>query len=162
MNNLINEKAKFIDGKRKYLICSDHKGMTLIQPIVEKLLEKNYSFDFVFIGFDSTLEQTKSNLNLWLQNQKMGSYLYLALEKNMLKTLRPLIEEVGFFEDEVQYIGYGDIKTSVFCCRCHNLSELKVLEVGKEVKCQNCHLLLSVSDHYSNLYDAFLGYVAKL
>ncbi|WP_088068844.1 hypothetical protein [Gottfriedia luciferensis] len=162
MNNLIVEQANFIDGKRKYLICTNHKGMALIQPILEKLLSKNYSFDFVFIGFDSTPEQTKNNLKTWLQNQKMGSYLYLALSKEELKNLRPLIEEIGFFEDEVQYVGYGEMHSKVFCCRCHSLTQLKNLEIGSEMKCQNCHILLLVSDYYSTLYDAYLGNIANL
>ncbi|XRG80558.1 hypothetical protein V5E38_09770 [Rossellomorea sp. GAMAL-10_SWC] len=162
MNNLIVEEARFIDGKRKYLVCSNHKGRSLIQPILEKLLEKNYSFDFVFIGFDSSPEQLQNNLKTWLQSQKMGSFLYIALSKEELKNLRPIIEDVGFFEDEVQYVGYGELNSKVFCCRCHSLTELKNLEIGKEVQCQNCHLLLSVSDHYSVYYDAYLGNIAKL
>ncbi|PEK98986.1 hypothetical protein [Bacillus sp. AFS017336] len=162
MNNLIVEKASFIDGKRKYLICSNHRGMELIQPIFEKLLEKNYSFDFVFIGFDTSPNQYKTNIKTWLENQKMGSYLYIALSKEELKNVRPIIEDVGFFEDEVQYVGYGEMNSKVFCCRCHSLTELVNLQFGCEIKCQNCQLLLSVSNHYSTLYDAYLGNIAKL
>ncbi|WML57647.1 hypothetical protein [Neobacillus sp. PS2-9] len=145
-----------VPGKRHYLFCADEEGIKLLQPLIDVVKDGNISYEIQIV---------KDNWNPilsseWLRVQKMGSFLYATAEWNVLKKLKQLAEDAGFSEEEAQYIGYGKEQIKVFCCRCHGIS---VLEKGQpERNCDHCGLLLEVSDHYSQLRDAFLGYVAKL
>ncbi|HLO12902.1 MAG TPA: hypothetical protein VK190_11910 [Pseudoneobacillus sp.] len=145
-----------VPGKRHYLFCADEEGIKLLQPLIDVVKDGNISYEIQIV---------KDNWNPilsseWLSMQKMGSFLYATAEWNVLKKLKQLAEDAGFSEEEAQFIGYGKEQIKVFCCRCHGIS---VLEKGQpERNCDQCGLLLEVSDHYSKLRDAFLGYVAKL
>jgi dimethylamine monooxygenase subunit C len=167
-SNLI-QKATFIPGKRKYLFCADQKGMTILNPVIELVIQKNLSFELVFMGENHEQEPPPTDLPKWLNQQKMGSYLYLAGPWDMLKSIKRLAEEMGFSDEEAQFIGYGVQQMNVFCCRCHGITEMEIQEINQqekkmqpEIMCRHCDLLLAVSDHYSSLRDAYLGYVAKL
>ncbi|MFC3884478.1 dimethylamine monooxygenase subunit DmmA family protein [Bacillus songklensis] len=167
-SNLI-QKATFISGKRKYLFCADQKGMSILTPIIERVIEEKLSFELLFMGENHEKELPPADLSKWLSQQKMGSYLYLAGPWNMLKSIKRLAEEIGFSDEEAQFVGYGVQQMNVFCCRCHGITEMEIQETSQqekkikpEIMCRHCDLLLVVSDHYSSLRDAYLGYVAKL
>ncbi|SFE47218.1 hypothetical protein SAMN05428981_1062 [Bacillus sp. OV194] len=152
---------KFVPGKRKYLICGDTYGIRLLQPITQKIMEQKTPFERMEITDEVKVRS-------WLSHQKMGCYLYVSAAWPEIERLKNITEDIGFLsEEEVQFIGHGDRVIHVFCCRCHGLTELKVthsetLQDGMEITCCQCALLLSVSDHYSSLRNAYLGYVAKL
>lgn len=153
-------KATFVLGKRKYLFCADEKGLAILQSIINQVIDKNLSFEVVFIG-----EVQVTDLVVWLSGQRMGSYLYIAAHWNQLKAIKQLAEEIGFSEEEAQYIGYGEKEKYLFCCRCQGITKLDAQNREQvEVNCIHCDLLLEISDHYSRLRDAYLGYVdiAKL
>ncbi|MEO2077911.1 MAG: hypothetical protein ABGX20_21505 [Bacillus sp. (in: firmicutes)] len=152
----MSEKIKFVTGKRHYLFCADEEGMKLLQPLIDVVKDGNISYEIQSIKE----EWDPTHFSKWVSRQKMGCFLYAATAWNTLKKLKQLAEEAGFSEEETQYIGCGKQLIKVFCCRCHGLS---ILEKGQpERTCDHCELLLEVSDHYSPLRDAFLGYVAKL
>lgn len=154
--------TNFVPGKRKYLICVDQQGHKLLSPIIENLVENNHSFELIFIGGNTQ----ETNLKKWLAEQRMGSYLYAALNWEQLRILKKLAYEACYSEEESQFIGYGTQSINVFCCRCHGMTPVEVEEisgfVNAEIMCDHCRLLLSVSDHYSSLREAYLGYVAKI
>lgn len=151
----MNENITHVPRKRHYLFCADEEGMKLLQPLIDAVKEGDTSYEIQIVK-----EWNPAYFMKWFSLQKMGSYLYVAAEWNTLKNLKQLAEDVGYSEEEAQYIGYGKQQIKVFCCRCHGIS---VLEKGQpERNCDHCGLLLEVSDHYSQLRDAFLGYVANL
>ncbi|MDR6125096.1 hypothetical protein QFZ87_004693 [Bacillus sp. SLBN-46] len=152
----MSENIILVPGKPRYLFCGDEEGIKLLQLLIDVVKDRNISYEIQIVkdNWNNTL------FSEWLSMQKMGSILYAAAEWTTLKTLKQLAEDAGFSEEEAQYIGYGKEQIKVFCCRCHGIS---VLEKGQpERNCDHCGLLLEVSDHYSKLRDAFLGYVAKL
>jgi dimethylamine monooxygenase subunit C len=149
-----------VQRKRKYLFLADQQGMTILNPIIEQAIINNDSFEVVFLGGKIDQEFPETDINQWLINQKMGTYLYVALPWGELNQIKLIIEEVGFSEEEYHSFGHGDKPRNVFCCRCHGITDLANEEV--EISCRHCHLLLEVTDHYSPLHDAYLGYVAKL
>jgi dimethylamine monooxygenase subunit C len=153
--NDFRQEPTFIPGKREYLFCADQKGMEIFQKIIEKIQETNLAYEVRFI--EST------DISHWLSQQKMGSYLYVAAPFKQLKYISHLAQTIGFTTEEAQYIGYGVQNRNVFCCRCHGLTEIEISQqVQHEIQCLHCNLQLSVSDHYSSLRDAYLGYLAKL
>jgi dimethylamine monooxygenase subunit C len=157
--------AIFVEGKRKYLFCIDQKGMPKLAPIIEMVIEKNISFELYFIGAEYDKDQVVTDLSKWLSGQKMGSFLYVAVTWDKLKNIKKLSEDIGFSNEEVQFVGYGVKDICVFCCRCHGITELSKQHESSEqtiVNCCHCGLLLEISDHYSTLKDAYLGYVAQL
>jgi dimethylamine monooxygenase subunit C len=147
-----------VHSKRKYLFLTDQKGLTILNPIIEQAIINNDSFDVVFLGKQKEFLQT--DIAHWLTQQKMGTYLYVCLPWKELHPIKLKIEEVGFSEEEYQWFGHGNKTKNVFCCRCHEITEVANEEV--EITCPYCQLLLEVSDHYSALRHAYLGYVAKL
>jgi hypothetical protein len=162
MNEQIRDSATFIHGKTKYLLCTDQQGLSLLQPILDNIILNNQSMEFLFIGENAKNNPSIMDIKQWLSRQTMGTYLYIACEREKLKSLIEVIEDIGFTNDEVQFIGYGTKKHNVFCCRCYGINEINNLELEIQIICKKCNLLLSVSDHYSKLRDAYLGYVAKL
>ncbi|WP_223589338.1 dimethylamine monooxygenase subunit DmmA family protein [Neobacillus bataviensis] len=146
------QKALFVSGKRKYLFCADQNGMEILQPVIDLAVAENAPYE---------IYSEEQPLIEWLKKQKMGCYLYVAAEWAKLVSLKKLTEEVGFSEEEARYIGYGKRWVKVFCCRCHGITEV-ILQEKQEIACSECDLLLEVSDHYSTLKNAYLGYVAKL
>ncbi|WP_442598907.1 hypothetical protein [Neobacillus sp. D3-1R] len=152
-----NKAPFFVEGKREYLFYTDQKGISLLQPIIGEIFKKNTPFKVVMKEDDIDFDLTK-----WLKDQKMGSYLYAALPWEELFVFKNVVEEIGFTEEESQFIGYGQQTIKVFCCRCHGMTEGKNLEMDQEIHCSYCQLLLVVSDHYSRVKNAYLGYVAKL
>ncbi|MDQ1147613.1 hypothetical protein QE429_004440 [Bacillus sp. SORGH_AS 510] len=152
----MSEKINFVTGKRHYLFCADEEGMKLLQPLIDVVIDGNISYEIQSMKE----EWDPTYFSKWISRQKMGSFLYVAADWNRLKNLKRIAEDAGFSDEESQYIGCGKQQIKIFCCRCHGLS---ILEKGQsERTCDHCDLLLEVSNHYSPLRDAFLGYVAKL
>ena len=144
----------FVTGKRRYLFCGDHKGLERLTPIIKKVMKENVSFEVVFLG-----EKEETDISMWMRNQKMGTFLYIAVEWRKLENFKHLAVECGFSEEETQFIGHGVRMIDVFCCKCHQKTKIRGEGLGKlHTTCSHCHLKLSVSDHYSPLRGSYLGY----
>lgn len=147
-----NHHFTFMPGRRKYLFCGDKQGLKKMQPLIEKVSKYNVPFEMC--------EVDSAELASWLSRQKMGSYLYVSVSWNRLRELMVLAEDIGFTEEEAQYIGHGERIVSIFCCRCHGLTPVPVS--AHSIHCSHCQLMLTISDHYSSLRNAYLGYAAKI
>ncbi|MCM3719906.1 hypothetical protein [Fictibacillus phosphorivorans] len=148
--------AGFVPGKRKYVICGDQEGLKQLSCLIERIKEEGLLHEiFVWEG-----HVEDSQLSNYLMDQKMGTYLYVAVPHRQLQKVKRVVEVTGLTDEEARYIGYGEKVIRVFCCRCHEVNE--VTSHLKEIKCHQCKLELSVSDHYSVYHNAVLGYVAKL
>jgi dimethylamine monooxygenase subunit C len=147
----LKESATFVSGKRKYMFCGDEQGLNLLKPIIEQVITENLSYETVLMN---------GELKPLFSNQKMGTFLYVCASWDHLKQVKNLATQCGFSEAEAQFIGYGERKINIFCCRCHGLTIRMSDE--KRMTCKHCHIKLEVTDHYSELKDAYLGYVATL
>ncbi|WRP07789.1 dimethylamine monooxygenase subunit DmmA family protein [Rossellomorea aquimaris] len=147
-------KPAFVHSKRMYLFCGDQKGMERLTPIIKKVMKENVSFEVVFLG-----EKEETDISMWMRNQKMGTFLYMAMEWSKLGNFKNVAVECGFSEEEAQFIGHGVRMIDVFCCKCHQKTKIDSGKLGNlPTTCSHCHLKLSVSDHYSPLRGSYLGY----
>ncbi|MGG1631630.1 dimethylamine monooxygenase subunit DmmA family protein [Rossellomorea sp. NRS-1567] len=147
-------KPLFVHSIRKYLFCGDQKGMERLTPIIKKVMKENVSFEVVFLG-----EKEETDISMWMRNQKMGTFLYIAMEWSKLENFKNVAVECGFSEEEAQFIGHGVRMIDVFCCKCHQKTKIDSGKLGNLLTtCSHCHLKLSVSDHYSPLQGSYLGY----
>lgn len=151
----MKNEAVFKIGKRKYIFCGDEQGFKLLSNVMDKVKEEGLTHEFFLLS-----DLKMSLLKDFLKSQKMGTFVYLAIPFLVLQQFRKVIENIGYLEEDVQYIGYGERKISVFCCRCHEINTSN--QEQKRLFCHRCSLELEVSDHYSAMHNAFLGYVAKL
>ncbi|AST93864.1 dimethylamine monooxygenase subunit DmmA family protein [Sutcliffiella cohnii] len=146
--------VSLINGKRKYIFCGDEASLEVLQPIIYEVKKKELPFEIVPLD-SSTLQ------NL-LSSQKMGTFLYIAAPWKLKREIEKMAWSIGYSEEEMISVGIGPKPMNVFCCRCHGITEKINLIVDEEITCSHCELQLVVSDHYSSLRDAHLGYVAKL
>ncbi|MEG9295480.1 hypothetical protein V6B33_03380 [Mangrovibacillus sp. Mu-81] len=146
----------FLPGKRKYLFCGDKEGMSYLEPVILAVKAQNGEFETGFVEIKKSPE-----LEMWLRSQKMGSYLYVSVCWDRYKEIKALAESIGFTEEEAQFMGHGEKIVNIFCSRCHGMTRIRESESTLELKCTHCKLILVISDHYSLLRDAYLGYAAK-
>lgn len=147
----------FVPCKRKYLFCGDQKGMERLTPIIQRAQKENHPYESVLVD-----EKEETDIMLWLQDQKMGSFLYIAMEWNRLACFMKIAEGCGFSEEESHYIGHGERIINVFCCKCHQKTKVNGEMINTFTSCSHCHLSLSVSEHYSPLQESYLGYPATI
>ena len=147
-------EAIFVPDKRKYLFYGDQNGLQQLKPIILQVIDENMPYECLLMG--------NGDIVSCLSDQKMGSFLYISADWEKLNKLKKLAYEIGFSDEEVQLIGWGDKKINVFCSRCHGMTKIKEFDRGHKLICMHCELCLLVSSHYSPAKDAYLGYVAKL
>jgi dimethylamine monooxygenase subunit C len=152
----MNSEGNFVPGKRKYVFCGDQQGIKLLSSVIERVKIEELLHEIFLIEGGAEWSQ----LSKYLRDQKMGTYLYVGLTNNQLLQAKLVVENIGFSDEEAQYIGYGEKVTRIFCCRCHGINGM--INAKEEILCEHCGLELSVSDHYSVFHNAVLGYVAKL
>lgn len=146
-------EAVFIEGKRKYIFCSDEHGLRVLSSVFEHVKKEKLAYEWYPFSAEK-----RECLEEFLSKQKMGTFLYVVLPYSELHTVQRMAKRIGFSSDETQYIGYGEKWISIFCCRCHELNRAE--EKQTELTCHQCRLKLEVSDHYSEFHHAFLGYPA--
>jgi dimethylamine monooxygenase subunit C len=149
-----NRSFAFVPGKRKYLFCGDKEGLIRLQPIIAEVTQHKLPFE--------TGEVESTDLTSWLGSQKMGSYLYLCVSWKRIRDLKLLAGNIGFTEEESQYIGHGERILNMFCCRCHGVTPIPESQSNHRIKCLHCQLVVAISDHYSSQRDAYLGYTAEI
>lgn len=145
--------AVFIEGKRKYIFCSDEHGLRVLSSVFEHVKKEKLAYEWYHLS-----TKTWPFLEDFLRKQKMGTFLYVVLPYSELHIVQTMAARIGFSSDVSQFIGYGEKWISIFCCRCHELNRAE--EQLTELTCHQCELKLEVSDHYSELHHAFLGYPA--
>lgn len=150
-------QPSFVPSKRKYLFCGDRVGMGILEPVMKIVDKEHLPSQFVLVE-----DKEKADISCWLKNQKMGSYLYIAVEWSRLPDLKRMAEVSGFSDDEAQYIGHGVRFINVYCCKCQKKTKVNGELPDAFTICPHCHLKLSVSDHYSKRMESYLGYPALI
>lgn len=144
---------------RKFLVLTDRFSSTLpiIHSLVDKLLQKELSVvlhtvdQLNFADFSTTRNEVLSLLS----SQTMGTFLYIAGSPEMVESLQRLAIEAGFTDSEMEVFRFGDINRMVFCAGCQVIFDVPLVP---QVTCQNCGLLLTITDHFSPRLRAYLGY----
>ena len=157
MNGITNDPV-FQPGKRHYVLCGDEEGLDSLNPIKQILTNGQMSFEEIHL-----LLECSSEVDRKLEMQKMGTYLFVATEGENLRKVISMAEKLGYSTEEAQYIRVGEEEKHIFCCRCHGISRVNnIVNIGEHVHCTACSLKLELSDHYSPIKDAYLGYVAQI
>jgi dimethylamine monooxygenase subunit C len=152
-NNLI-----FHSGKKHYVLCADEVGLSRLNPLKEILTKRALSFEEIHLERRCSLE-----VDDLLGKQKMGTYLYVAAERERLREVLFTANKLGYSSQEAQFLRVGEEEKRMFCCKCHFIFRLEnTVNTGEYINCTACSLKLEVSDYYSPLKDAYLGYVAEV
>ena len=156
MNSITNDPV-FQPGKRHYVLCGDEEGLVSLNPIKQILTNCQMSFEEIHL-----LSECSSEVDRKLGLQKMGTFLYVAAEGKKLRKVISTAIKLGYSSKEAQYIRVGEEEKRIFCCRCHSISKVNNrVNIGEHVHCTACSLKLELSDHYSPIKDAYLGYVIQ-
>lgn len=146
----------YVPNKRQYLFIVDAVGREAISDVLAQVQAKKAPFELFQLDGDGNPTELHSEIEEWLNKRKMGTYLYAAASWEKLNVITNISEEVGFMGEEAQYRGVGENENAVFCCRCHGIT--RVRNNILHIECPGCLSTLSISDHYSNLKEAYLGY----
>ncbi|MHC0036382.1 dimethylamine monooxygenase subunit DmmA family protein [Pseudoneobacillus sp. C159] len=145
-----NQELALIKGKRRYLFCTDLRGAESINDMIQQAIAEKVPFDHHII------EQEPDNfIDIWFQQQKMGTYLYIVGQNEFVKRVEKLAIDAGFSQYDRQTKVVGHRSKSVICSKCHANNEV---DEDSHITCKHCGLELEVSDHYSRRLDAYLGY----
>lgn len=156
MNDIKNEPI-FQPGKRHYVLCGDEEGLNSLISIKQTLINQQLSFEEIHL-----ISECSSEVDKKLGMQKIGAFLYVAAEVKQLSKIIFSAKKLGYSSEEAQYIIVGEEKKRIFCCRCHFISIVyNTVNIGELVNCSACSLQLELSDHYSPVKEAYLGYVAQ-
>lgn len=151
----------YIPNKRHYLFCVDENGKEELSSIIREVQRRQVSLEVFQIDRDVSSDRLQVEMLNRLSRQKMGTYLYIAVEWKRMDQVKKLAEEVGFTSEEASYIGLGARNKNVFCCRCHGINKSSEEENkggNNRIECSFCKIPLFVSDHYSKLRNSYLGY----
>ncbi|KMJ60350.1 hypothetical protein AB685_05925 [Bacillus sp. LL01] len=156
MSDIKNDPV-FHPGKRHYVLCGDEAGMKKLKSVKKILADQLVSFEEIHL-----FQECSSEVDNHLGRQMIGSYLFVAAEWKTLREFMGLTKKLGYSSEDVQFIIVGEEEKRIFCCRCHFISILKSsITTGDWIPCSGCGLKLELSDHYSPIKDAYLGYVAQ-
>jgi hypothetical protein len=145
-----NPSFTFVEGKRKYLLYTDHTGAESVEPLIRTLLHRRLPFEWhVAEGMK------EADMTYWLSSQTIGTYLYLAGKRELVETGRTAAYEAGYSDDEFQTLLVGEPMTRIFCTVCEQLS---LVPKKAQVICAQCKAPLSVTDHFSPRLQAYLAY----
>lgn len=149
---MTHNTLEFVEGKRKFLFCADSKGAETLHDLVHRAMKESIPFDFHVLE-----DPHDAFLQLWLSQQKMGTYLYIAGKSEFVKSVKNLALDIGFSDYEMQAAVIGTVKKKLVCSTCHGLNDV---DDQTHAVCAHCEQELEVSSHYSRRLDAYLGYVS--
>jgi RNase P subunit RPR2 len=159
---------------RKHLVFVDTHGVADVVGDVERMAATGYPIEWNRIGKDGgeTVDQRidhlisakrswpdvrdTRDLRAYLENQPMGTHLYIAAAWESVRRLTRIADEVGYAKEDIQIRGYGPKYQRVFCIACYTINPIGD---ASTVRCRNCGKLLSVTDHYSRRLDAVMGWL---
>jgi len=148
----IVEKFSARTERRKYLIIS--AGTTETNTIQSFLKEINGKKEYEFIEIADDLElKTISEV---LEQQKMGTQLYISAQWDDAVTIFSAAIEAGFSEDEIQTHIFGEKRRYVYCMKCYHLQKVAVEET--DTICHHCQISLEIGPFYSRERKGYIGY----
>ncbi|MBM7570189.1 dimethylamine monooxygenase subunit DmmA family protein [Aquibacillus albus] len=170
------ESIEIPENAQKIVLFLDQQGLNEIQPqwkqfarlnnrIEAYLLmnEKNPLFmkekidQLVPIEFSFAKVITEETVQEVLSNQTIGTYLLLGCDSELVRTIKRQAIEIGFSEQEMRLLQVGEKKEKLFCVKCYHYNNLTDEHT---VVCNHCQTKLDVSEHYSRVKEAYLGYIA--
>jgi hypothetical protein len=159
---------------RKHLVFVDVHGVADVVPDVRRMAATGYPVEWNLVGEsagetdDHYIDALISAKRLWphvsdpdalrmyLEDQPMGTHLYIAASWESARSLVRIAEMVGYAKEDIQIRGYGQKYQKVFCIACYSINPIGD---APTVICRQCGKVISVSDHYSRRLDAVLGYL---
>ncbi|MGG2199868.1 hypothetical protein [Paenibacillus sp.] len=162
--------------KHKYILFVDEKGILCSIPLLLLLAKQGIQTEVYYVqsyAKDSpkTLkryaksldipvriirEWKRPSLSLLLAERTIDTQLVVICRWPLYNNLVKLARELGFAKEDIEGYDNGDKEESVFCVRCYKLQRKPV---ESETSCLHCGASLSISNHYSERLEAYLGYV---
>ncbi|KMY42719.1 dimethylamine monooxygenase subunit DmmA family protein [Peribacillus loiseleuriae] len=99
---------------------------------------------------------TADNIQAVLDQQLIGTKLFISGDWPLVRDVKQAAYEAGFTDAEIQTKEIGKKEEKVYCVKCYNHNEKTN---SSEIKCEHCHTVLDVSNHFSKRLDAYLGYI---
>ncbi len=120
-----------------------------VDAAITKYLEEN-------LATILTLVQGEGSEKQILENQWIGTRLFLAGEWEFVKRLNQMAYEAGYTDEDIQYSCYGVKRANVFCVKCCSLTRIREEHAQT---CYHCGTFLDISNRYSKRFDAYLGFI---
>lgn len=159
---------------RKHLVFVDAQGVAGVIPDVRRMAATGDPVEWNLLGeraedaddhvviaslisAERTWPQIDSDaLRTYLENQPMGTHLYIAASWVSARALARIAEMLGYAKEDIQIRGHGQKYDRVFCIACYTINPIGD---APTVICLQCGKTIAVSDHYSRRLDAVLGYL---
>lgn len=145
---------------RKFMILADSfaSSSPVIRKLADDLADRKGSVELHEVEqFDSTdFSASENEIYTLLSSQKMGTFLYIAGLTQKVANLQRIALDAGFSDSEMEVIFLGEAEKQIFCAGCQDI--FKVDPKLTQITCQNCGLLLTITDHYSPRLACYLGY----
>lgn len=119
-------------------------------PVMEYLQQKHGDHIVSISSF--TNEEVQSILD----NQLMGTKLFISGSWSMVQDVKQVAYAAGFTDEEIQTREMGEKEEQLYCVKCYKISKKTNSD---QQKCEHCNTLLDVSEHYSKTLDSYLGYI---
>ncbi|TKD69988.1 hypothetical protein [Pseudalkalibacillus hwajinpoensis] len=90
-----------------------------------------------------------------LTRQPLGSGVLIYGEEDSSQVIEHLALSAGFSKHEIWINKSSVDNMRGFCSQCHLINEISSFEF---FECENCHIKLQPSNHYSTYHRAYLAY----
>ncbi|MBL4955041.1 hypothetical protein JK635_23060 [Neobacillus sp. YIM B02564] len=148
----IVEKFTVRQDCRKILIISaEPKEADAIQQLIDEI---NGQTEYELIEFND--ETQLSHVNEILDQQKMGTQLYISAKWEDAVSIFAAAIEAGFSEGEIQTLISGKKKRYVYCLKCYHLQEAAAEET--DIVCDHCQISLEIGPFFSRERKGYIGY----
>ncbi|MFB6468174.1 dimethylamine monooxygenase subunit DmmA family protein [Cytobacillus sp. Hz8] len=148
----IVEKFTTRQDRRKFLIVSaEPKEVDTIQQLIMQIHGKK-EYELIQINDELQLQ----NINEVLNQQKMGTHLYISANWEHAVTIFSAAIEAGFSEDEIQTFIMGKKKRYVYCMKCYHHQEVEPEET--DTSCHHCQISLEIGPFFSRKRKGYIGY----
>lgn len=90
-----------------------------------------------------------------IDNLPMATTVYVAGDEGFVWKVSEYLVSKGILSDQIKRFSPKDKSRQVFCCHCYQVTS-KITHSPSQ--CGGCGRMLTVSDHFSRKYGAYMGY----
>lgn len=148
----IVEKFTIRQDRRKLLIISaEPKVRDTIRHFTNEI-ESPIEYEVIEVINEIQLQNVSEVLN----NQKMGTQLYISAKWDDAAAIFTAAIEAGFSEEEIQTLIAGQKRRFVYCIKCFHLQE--AAEEETDTICYHCQISLEIGPFFSRERKGYIGY----
>lgn len=122
---------------------------------LNEFYESCTSYDNKQISIASDSKDIYADLTLFLSAAPVNTTVYIHGNEPFLWKIAKVLKSMGLVEEQIKMFKPTSNQRDLFCVHCYTITP-NVSETPAE--CCNCKLKLEVSDHFSKLHSAYMGY----